>query len=186
MRTKGAFHFAHWGATWLSSPQCTELLHISSTEVRPKCPSLCFSGVDISAFRPKNPEVSMPDSSISKEQLGKSCKLTRVTRFRWGKYRRAWWRALMTYLGSTGKPPCKRQRIEYQAQSPSVAHGVETRRRADEGMKQFIQQHKSAVPYVSQSFSWDCGLACTEMALRARGVKKVRCRVCARAFFWQY
>jgi hypothetical protein len=34
----------------------------------------------------------------------------------------------------------------------------------------FVVRHKDDVPYVRQSFSWDCGLACAEMALRARGV----------------
>jgi hypothetical protein len=34
----------------------------------------------------------------------------------------------------------------------------------------FVMRHKNDVPYVRQSFAWDCGLACAEMALRARGV----------------
>jgi Guanylylate cyclase len=34
----------------------------------------------------------------------------------------------------------------------------------------FVVRHEDDVPYVRQSFSWDCGLACAEMALRARGV----------------
>ena len=31
------------------------------------------------------------------------------------------------------------------------------------------------VPHVRQSFNWDCGLACTEMALRALGVPASQC-----------
>jgi len=31
------------------------------------------------------------------------------------------------------------------------------------------------IPHVRQSFNWDCGLACTEMALRALGVSKMEC-----------
>lgn len=38
----------------------------------------------------------------------------------------------------------------------------------------FIEQHKHDVRYISQSYAWDCGLACTEMALKARGLKQVR------------
>ncbi|EOD15687.1 hypothetical protein EMIHUDRAFT_211259 [Emiliania huxleyi CCMP1516] len=33
------------------------------------------------------------------------------------------------------------------------------------------------VPHVRQSFSWDCGFACTEMALRALGVPARECHV---------
>lgn len=39
----------------------------------------------------------------------------------------------------------------------------------DMALHQFIQQHNASVPYVSQSYSWDCGLACVQMALRAKG-----------------
>jgi len=31
------------------------------------------------------------------------------------------------------------------------------------------------IPHVRQSYNWDCGLACTEMALRALGVSKTEC-----------
>lgn len=51
-------------------------------------------------------------------------------------------------------------------------------RLGDESMHQFILLHQATVPYVSQSYSWDCGLACTEMALRARGVKHVSINLC--------
>lgn len=47
----------------------------------------------------------------------------------------------------------------------------------DVSIREFIQLHRATVPYIGQSYSWDCGLACTEMALRARGVKQVRFNV---------
>lgn len=53
---------------------------------------------------------------------------------------------------------------------PSRAH---RRIDEDEPLHSFIQTHSDSVPYVGQSFSWDCGLACVEMALRARGVSNV-------------
>lgn len=53
------------------------------------------------------------------------------------------------------------------------ADGVEARS-ADSAVRDFILLHRNTVPYVSQSYSWDCGLACAEMALRARGFEKVR------------
>jgi Guanylylate cyclase len=40
----------------------------------------------------------------------------------------------------------------------------------DVSLDAFVMRHKNDVPYVRQSFAWDCGLACAEMALRARGV----------------
>lgn len=40
-----------------------------------------------------------------------------------------------------------------------------------DSMREFIQLHRTTVPYVNQSYTWDCGLACAEMALRAKGVK---------------
>lgn len=53
-----------------------------------------------------------------------------------------------------------------------LSHSTEARSK-DDSMKEFIQLHRPRVPYISQSYSWDCGLACVEMALRARGVKQV-------------
>ncbi|CDF40806.1 unnamed protein product [Chondrus crispus] len=46
-------------------------------------------------------------------------------------------------------------------------------RHTDDAMKDFIHTHQGTVPHVPQSYSWDCGLACVEMALRARGAKQV-------------
>jgi len=37
---------------------------------------------------------------------------------------------------------------------------------------QIVGRH---IPHVKQTFNWDCGLACTEMALRALGVRKTEC-----------
>lgn len=36
--------------------------------------------------------------------------------------------------------------------------------------RDFLSLHGDDIPYVRQSYSWDCGLACVEMALRARGI----------------
>lgn len=37
----------------------------------------------------------------------------------------------------------------------------------------FFAKHADDVPHVAQSKVWDCGIACTEMVLRARGAKDV-------------
>jgi Guanylylate cyclase len=37
-------------------------------------------------------------------------------------------------------------------------------------LNEFVARHASDVTYVRQRFQWDCGLACAEMALRARGI----------------
>lgn len=65
----------------------------------------------------------------------------------------------------------KQPRVEGSEDSVVVASKEKS---GGDDMKEFMKQHKSVVPYVGQSYSWDCGLACAEMALRARGVKKVR------------
>lgn len=36
--------------------------------------------------------------------------------------------------------------------------------------REFLALHSDDIPFVRQSYSWDCGLACVEMALRARGL----------------
>lgn len=40
---------------------------------------------------------------------------------------------------------------------------------ADADMRAFIQAHSARVPFVRQSQSWDCGLACALMVLGALG-----------------
>lgn len=46
---------------------------------------------------------------------------------------------------------------------------MKTRSRA-QPLLAFVERFGDVVPYVHQSFSWDCGLACVEMALRSRGI----------------
>ena len=54
--------------------------------------------------------------------------------------------------------------------SPLRHRNITEERRA---LDEFIDNHTETVPYITQSYSWDCGLACAEMALRARGVHNV-------------
>lgn len=49
---------------------------------------------------------------------------------------------------------------------------METRRSGIAALNEFVARHASEVTYVRQRYQWDCGLACAEMALRARGVVK--------------
>lgn len=47
---------------------------------------------------------------------------------------------------------------------------METRRSRMAALNAFVARHASDLTYVRQQYQWDCGLACAEMALRARGV----------------
>ncbi len=46
----------------------------------------------------------------------------------------------------------------------------------------FFSRHSSDVPHITQSKLWDCGVACAEMAMRARHVKDVSASERLRAF----
>jgi Guanylylate cyclase len=53
-----------------------------------------------------------------------------------------------------------------------TAHRVmDTRNRRLATLNDFVSRHAEDVTYVRQRFQWDCGLACAEMALHARGVR---------------
>lgn len=60
--------------------------------------------------------------------------------------------------------------------SPILALSPMVSRPREDSMREFMQLHRNTVPYVVQSYSWDCGVACAEMALRARGAKQISCQ----------
>lgn len=53
------------------------------------------------------------------------------------------------------------------------------------GLLEFIRSCSPCVPYISQTLSWDCGLACVLMVLRAHGQRHVRSSFHLRQFWKQ-
>lgn len=64
--------------------------------------------------------------------------------------------------------------MDVNASNDSTATTVVMEHAFDETLRDVVRRCSPALPYVRQSFSWDCGLACVEMALSSRGLRNVR------------
>ena len=64
------------------------------------------------------------------------------------------------------KPSLREQQRRTQVQRADL-------RSRQRSFNRFVASNEDNIPFVSQSCSWDCGLACVEMALHARGINKV-------------